>query len=133
MDDDPVTIRLERWAGPWPDDDPDANFKADVALHATIDPLATIRQLSAGTGVPVGAIVHYVLARWASEPSAGLLELGPTMARRLAEVCDRAEAEDTAEARLTAYDQLRQMLSWLRLGLGEPPDASGAGQTGQDT
>ena len=121
MDVDDETIRLERWNGPWPDDDPDANFKADVALHAMVDPLATIRQLSAGTGVPVGALVHYVLARWASEPSAGLLELGPTMGRRLAEVCDRAEAGGTDEARLAAYDQLRQMLSWLRLGLDEPP------------
>jgi hypothetical protein len=121
MDEDAETIRLERWTGPWPPDDPDANFKADVALHAMVDPLATIRQLSAGTGVPVGALVHYVLARWASEPSAGLLELGPTMGRRLAEVCDRAEAEGTDEARLAAYDQLRQMLSWLRLGLEEPP------------
>jgi len=126
MDADPVTISLERWTGPWPDDDPDANFKADVALHATLDPLATIRQLSAGTDVPVGAIVHYVLARWASEPSAGLLELGPTMARRLAEVCDRAEAEGTTGARLAAYDQLRQMLSWLRLGLEEPPGTAPA-------
>jgi hypothetical protein len=131
MDEGIETIRLERWTGPWPEDDPDANFKADIALHAAIDPLATIRQLSAGTGVPVGALVHYVLARWASEPSAGLLELGPTMARRLAQVCDRAEAEDTADARLAAYDQLRQMLSWLRLGLDEPPTPTPGGQTGQ--
>jgi hypothetical protein len=129
MDDGAETIRLERWTGPWPEDDPDANFKADVALHAAIDPLGTIRQLSEGTGVPVGALVHYVLARWASEPSAGLLELGPTMARRLAEVCERAEAEGTATARLAAYDQLRQMLSWLRLGLDEPPGEASAGQS----
>jgi hypothetical protein len=121
MDEVPETISLERWTGPWPDDDPDANFKAEIALYASVDPLATIRGLSAGTGVPVGAIVRYVLARWASEGSAGLLELGPTMARRLGEVCDRAEAEGTDDARLAAYDQLRQMLSWLCLGLDEPP------------
>jgi hypothetical protein len=130
MDEVTETIRLERWTGPWPDDDPDANFKADVALHAALDPLQAIRPLSAGTGVPVGAIVRYVLARWASEGSAGLLELGPTMVRRLADVCDRAEAEDTDDARLAAYDQLRQMLSWLRLGLDEPPGGEVAGQTG---
>ncbi len=121
MDDASPTIRLEPWTGPWPDDDPDANFKADIALHAATDPLRTIQNLSAGTGVPVGAIVRYVLARWASEASAGLLEIGPTMVGRLAAVCDRAETQDTDDARLAAYHQLRQMLSWLHLGLDDPP------------
>jgi hypothetical protein len=69
----------------------------------------------------MGAIVRYVLARWASEASAGLLEIGPTMVGRLAAVCDRAETEDTDDARLAAYHQLRQMLSWLHLGLDDPP------------
>ena len=131
MDEIAETIRLERWTGPWPEDDPDANLKTDVALHAAVDPLQTIRNLSATTGVPVGALVHYVLARWASEASAGLLELGPTMVRRLAEVCERAEAEGTDEARLGAYDQLRQMLSWLRLGLDETDGEPPTGATGQ--
>lgn len=120
MDDVGETIHLERWTGPWPDDDPDANFKTDIALYSAVDPLETIRNLSAGTGVPVGALVRYVLARWASEGSAGLLEVGPTMARRLSGVCEAAEAEGTDEARLAAYHQLRQMLSWLRLGLDDP-------------
>ncbi|MGH8994396.1 MAG: DUF6027 family protein [Acidimicrobiia bacterium] len=123
MDDAGPTIRLERWTGPWPDDDPDANFKTDVALYASADPLATIRILSDGTGVPLGAIVHYVLARWASEASAGLLEIGPTMVRRLDAVAEAAEASGTDEARLAAYHQLRQMLTWLRLGLDDPPGA----------
>jgi hypothetical protein len=121
MENESPTIRLERWTGPWSEDDPDANFKTDVALHASADPLVAIRMLSAGTGVPVGAIVHYVLARWASEASAGLLEIGPTMVRRLAGVCEAAEAAGTDDARLAAYHQLRQMLSWLRLGLDDPP------------
>ena len=125
MENDSPTVRLERWTGPWPDDDPDANFKADVALHASADPLATIRILSSGTGVPVGAIVRYVLARWASEASAGLLEIGPTMVRRLAGVCEAAEDAGTDDARLAAYHQLRQMLSWLRLGLDDPPAPAG--------
>lgn len=114
--DEPV-VTFERWTGPWPDDDPDANFKAEVALYALADPLATIRQLSTNTGVPVGAICRYVLARWASEGSSALLELGPTMARRLAAVCDEAETVGTDDARLAAYHQLRQMLDWLRLPL----------------
>lgn len=125
MNDEPVsgdTVRLERWTGPWPDDDRDANFKADIALHADVDPLSTIRNLSLGTGVPVGAIVRYVLARWASEGSAGLLEIGPTMVNRLLAVCDEAEAAGTDQARLAAYDRLRQMLSWL--AAGDPADGT---------
>jgi hypothetical protein len=122
-DDEPV-IRLERWAGPWPDDDPDANFKADVALYSLLDPLETIGNLGAALGVPVGAICRYVLAKWATGGSGGLLEVGPTMTRRLGAVCDGAEATGTDEARLAAYAQLREMLEWLRMPL-DHPDAYG--------
>lgn len=116
MDDEP-TVKLERWTGPWPVDDPDANFKSEVALYANADPLATISGLAANLGVPIGAICRYVLARWATGGSGGLLELGPTMIHRLADVCDGAEEVGTADARLAAYDQLRQMIEWLRLPL----------------
>ena len=118
--DDELIVRLERWSGPWPDDDKDANFKADVALYSSTDPLRTIRVLSESTGVPVGAIVRYVLARWASEGASGLLELGPTMARRLHAVSAEAESVGTDEARLAAYATLQQMLSWLVYPLDHP-------------
>ena len=36
------SVELSPWSGPWSDDDPDANFKADVALYAHVDPMATI-------------------------------------------------------------------------------------------
>jgi hypothetical protein len=68
-------------------------------------------------GIPVGAIVRYVLARYATGGSAGLLELGPSMVHRLWEPIAAAERTDTTAARLAAYDQLRQMISWLRLPL----------------
>ena len=64
--------------------------------------------------------MRYVLARWASEGASGLLELGPTMTRRLHGVCTAAEAADTDQARLAAYHQLRQMLSWLHHPLDHP-------------
>jgi len=128
------TITLEAWTGPWADDDPDANYKADIALYAGQDPLATLRPLSAAIGVPVGAIVRYVLARYATSGSGGLLELGPSMVHRLWEPVGRAEADGTDGARLAAYHQLRQMLSWLRLPLVEdagypssPPSGDDAG------
>ncbi len=124
MTDDEPTVRLERWSGPWAAEDPDANFKADVALYSLLEPLATIRNLADGLDVPVGAICRYVLAKWATGGSGGLLEVGPTMTRRLAAVCDDAEATGTDEARLAAYEQLRQMLDWLRMPL-DHPDAYG--------
>ena len=114
------TITLEGWRGPWPDDDKDANLKADIALYAHVDPLRTVRGLSDSIDVPVGAIVHYVLARWASEGASGLLELGPTLSKRLNAVCVRAETFGSDAARLAAYEQLRQMISWLNYPLEHP-------------
>lgn len=64
-----------------------------------------------------GALVHHVLAKWASAGSGGLLELGPSMVHRLWAVIERAERHDSNESRLEAYEQLRQMISWLRLPL----------------
>ncbi len=117
-------VELVAWTGPWADDDPDANFKADVALYAHVDPMATIDNLSGAVGVPEGAIVRYVLARWASAGSGGLLELGPEMVHRLWDPVEQAEAAGSDAARLEAYGQLRQMLSWLRLPVADP-DAAG--------
>ena len=118
-------VELIGWRGPWADDDPDANFKTDVALYANVDPMSTISRLAAAISVPEGALVHYVLAKWASGGSGGLLELGPTMVHRLWVPIERAEDLDTDEARLAAYHELRQMVSWLRLPLVEDGDASG--------
>ena len=120
MVDDGCTVRIEGWTGPWPDDDPDANFKRDVALYAHTDPLSTLRNLSNAIDVPLGALCHYVLAKWATGGSGGLLELGPTMTRRLADVCDEADAADTDDARLAAYAELRDMIGWLRYPLDHP-------------
>ena len=117
-------MALTAWTGPWSDDDPDANFKADVALYSHVDPMATIDNLARALDIPEGAIVRYVLAKWASAGSGGLLELGPTMIHRLWQPLEEAEEAGTDEARRLAYDQLRQMLSWLRLPLVDP-DASG--------
>lgn len=113
-------ISLTRWSGPWADDDKDANFKADIALYSHVDPLRTIRNLAAAIDVPEGAIVRYVLAKWASEGASGLLELGPTMTRRLHAVCTEAHAAATDEARLAAFEQLRQMISWLHYPIDHP-------------
>jgi Family of unknown function (DUF6027) len=123
--DDEETIVLTRWHGPWAEDDPDANFKADVALYANVDPMTTIRRLGDSINVPEGALVHYVLAKWASGGSGALLELGPAMVHRLWAPIEEAERTDTDGARLVAYEQLRGLISWLRIPLTEEGDASG--------
>jgi len=110
-------VRLETWSGPWEADDSDANLKADIAAHSLLDPLQTLGALSRDTGIPVGALARYVLARWATAGSAGLLEIGPTMVHRLWEPVAEAESSDDDSERLAAYHQLREMLSWLRFPL----------------
>jgi hypothetical protein len=114
-------IELVRWAGPWSDDDPDANFKADVAMYTMLDPLTTLETLSTSTGIPVGALVRYVLARWASAGSESLLSAGPSIIERMWATFSDAEAADTTDARLAAYEVVRQMVAWLRA----PLDTSG--------
>jgi hypothetical protein len=118
-DDDPW-VRLARWDGPWDADDPDANLKADVALYSRTDPLRTLEGLAANVGVPVGALARYVLARYATGGSGGLLELGPDMVNRLWAPVAAAEEAGTDEARLAAYHQVRQIVGWLRFPLEHP-------------
>ncbi|WP_234377079.1 DUF6027 family protein [Streptomyces sp. TP-A0356] len=113
-------VRLRRWRGTWPKDDPHANFKSDVVGYGLLDPLLTLRGMSRNLDIPVGAIARYVLARWATGGSGGLLEIGPVMVHRLWEPVARAESAGTDEERLAAYHQLRQMLSWLKLPLDNP-------------
>lgn len=126
-DDRHLTVVMEPWRGPWDPDDPNANFKREMAIYAEQDPLTTIRPLSESMDIPIGAIARYVLARFATTGSGGLLELGPSMILRLLEPVERAEMAGTDEARLAAYDQVREMLEWLRLpldgdaGYGRPP------------
>jgi hypothetical protein len=117
--DEPV-LTLARWDGPWPADDPDANFKADVALYSKLDPLVTLQGLARNLDIPVGALARYVLAKWATSGSGALLELGPTAVGQLSAFIDTAESAATDEARLAAYDAIRQYVSWLRVPLDRP-------------
>jgi hypothetical protein len=112
-------IVLERYVGPWDPDDPDANFKREVAEYTRADPLETLGNLSANLDVPVGALARYVLVRWAAEGSEALMALGPRTVGRMWDVVEEAEAAGTDGARLEAYAVLRQMLSWLRSPLEE--------------
>lgn len=106
-------VRVAPWTGTWDHNDKDANFKADVALYAQADPLGTLDNLSKEVGVPVGGLVHYVLARWASAGSAALLEMGPSVAQRMWEHVEHAETDDE---KLAAFEAVKQMISWLVAG-----------------
>lgn len=113
-------VRLEPFSGDWEPDDPDANFRAEVADYALLDPLRTVAALARRLDIPTGALVRYVMARWATAGSGGLLELGPNMVHRLWEPVAEAERSGSDEQRLRAYHQLRQMLSWLKVPLDRP-------------
>ena len=106
-------LRLEAWNGPIADDDPDARFKEQIAEYGRLDPTVTLAGLSEHLGIPPGALARAILARWASEGSTGLLELGPSMVTRLLGVVRDAEATGTDDARLAAYHRLAGMLGWL--------------------
>jgi len=118
-DDEVPIVRLETWTGPWAADDPNANFKADVALHSGTDPLPTLERLADFVGLPVGAVCRYALTRWVSAGAEALLELGPSWVGRLQQPVERAEAAGTEEARLAAYEELRDLLRWLASGMEE--------------
>ena len=117
---EPETVVLERWRGPWAPDDPDANFKADVASYRLARPLDTLANMSRALDIPLGALVHYVLARWATAGSEGLLQVGGSTVERMWALCEAAEAAGTDEARLDAYERLRQIVGWLRVPLVDP-------------
>jgi hypothetical protein len=113
-------VRLERYDGEILPDDPFAGLKADVAAHAHLDPLETLQGLSQASGIPVGALVRYVLTRWAAGGSEALLELGAGGVDHLWRTVEAAEAEGTDAARLEGWAAVRDLVAWLRAGLDEP-------------
>ena len=93
-----------------------ANFRAEVECYSAADPMPTVENLSALTGIPVDRIVRYVLVKYAASGSDALLSLDPIVFRQMREQIDRAEGEDSDAARLQAYEALRQMIQWLGAG-----------------
>ncbi len=127
-----TTLTLEPLAGPWPDDDPHANFKQEVATVGLADPLQTFTALSAETGIPVGALVRYVMAKWAAEGSEALLAVGPRVVQRLAGYAADVRVATDDAARDAALDRLLGLVDWLALPLaaadaGATPDGAPVG------
>ncbi len=106
-------VSLEIFEDPIEEDDPDANFKQDVALYSRIDPMPTLEGMSRNLGLPVGVIARYVLVKWATSGSEGAMELGPRVVKQMAAIVKEAEGSGEDGARLEAYKKLSGIVSWL--------------------
>jgi hypothetical protein len=106
-------MELPPYQDRWDADDPHANFKAEVANYTVTDPLPTLTNLSAATGIPVPCLIRYVLVKWAASGAEALLAMGPIVLAQMQQHVERAEAAGTDAARLEAYQALRQMITWL--------------------
>ncbi len=111
------TVSLEPYEGTWPEDDPDAGFRSMVAEYSRLDPLPTLETLGRNKSIPVGALVNFVLARYAASGSEALLATGPLVVYQMDEIVARAETEKSDDARLQAYCALRTIVSWLKVPL----------------
>ncbi|MBI3943742.1 MAG: hypothetical protein HY326_12070 [Chloroflexi bacterium] len=107
-------MQLYAYTDTWEENDPHANFKADVAHYTAVDPLPTLEGLSHYTGIPVPCLVRYILVKYAVSGADALLAMEPMVFRQMEQHITAAEAESTDQARLKAYAALRQMVGWLR-------------------
>jgi hypothetical protein len=109
-------MELPSYHDTWPADDPHANFKAEVAAYSVADPLPTLENLSKATNIPVPALMRYILVKYVASGADAVLAMTPLVIRQMDEHIAKAEATGTDAARLHAYEALRQMIAWLRLG-----------------
>ena len=112
-------MQLYSYTESWEEHDPHANFKAEVAHYTVIDPMPTIEGLSRATGIPIPCLIRYILVKYAASNADALLAIGPLVLHQMEQQVAAAEADGSDQARLKAYDALRQIVSWLRAGMGE--------------
>ena len=113
-------VSLEVFDWQWDEEDKDANFKQEVATYSQADPMSTIETMSRNLHIPVGAIVRYILVKWAASGGTALLEIGPRVVREMAEIVARAESTSSDQERLAAYRKLSGIISWLNVPLTDP-------------
>ena len=109
-------MELYPYRGPWDKNDPHANFKAEVANYTVVDPLPTLQNLSNASGIPLPCLVRYVLVKWACSGAEAMLAIPPIALQQMDAHIQKAENAGTDEARLEAYESLRQMISWFVAG-----------------
>jgi len=81
-------------------------FARAVEASRTVDPMPTFRTLSEATGVPVDALVHHALVRWASAGGEALMAVEP---QALRDLIDARARED--------WDAVAGIVDWLEAGL----------------
>lgn len=89
--------------------DADRNFRDAVALSRLTDPLPTLRQLAANTGLEVDDVVHYALVRYAADGAEALLALEPQAVREL-----------IAGRKARNWEKVAAIIDWLEAGLESP-------------
>ncbi len=109
-------MELYPYHATWDENDPHANFKADVAAYSIADPMSTLENLSRATGVPVPCLVRYILVKYTASAADAVLAMTPIAVRQMEQHVQEAEAAGTDAARLNAYEALRQMIAWLGMG-----------------
>lgn len=75
--------------------------------------------LGRDTGIPLPCLIRYVLVKYAASGADALLAMGPLVLGQMEQIVEKAEAAGTDEARLAAYQSLKQIVNWLRAGAGE--------------
>ena len=110
-------VSLEVFDWEWDEGDRDANFKHEVATYSREDPMPTLETMSRYLAIPVGAIIRYLLVKWAASGSTALLELGPRVVQQMAAIVAQAEDAGTNQERLAAYQKLCKVISWLSVPL----------------
>ena len=113
-----ITLETYRWKTD--EHDKDANFKREVALYTLNDPMPTIETMSRNLNIPIGAIVKYILVRWATSGSDALAEMGPIVIRQMAGIVKEAQKGGKDEDRLAAYYKLAAIISWLQVPMTDP-------------
>jgi hypothetical protein len=110
-------MELYAYTDTWDENDPHANFKADVAHYTVIDPLPTLEGLSAATGIPVPCLVRYVLVKYAASGADAMLAMGPLVLHQMEGLVAKAEEAGTEAAKVEAYEALKGIVKWLRAGM----------------
>jgi len=123
-------VVLEPWKRPRTADDPDANVNADVAVHARVDALATVRSDGPTIERPVDPSATRCSRNGPASVHDGLLAGRPSMTRQLADACDHGQAQGTDSARLAAASPGRGRKSWLWLPARRPALCSRSGIDG---
>jgi hypothetical protein len=81
-------------------------FARQTEASRPVDPMPTFQALSGETGIPVDALVHHALVRWASAGAEALMSLEPQVLREL-----------IAARRREDWAAVAGIIDWLEAGL----------------